>query len=70
LTGGAEVVREVRADDALTYDDIHLRDSLLCELRREQDETLTSASSAGGTTEVESPARHACTPPPAAATPL
>jgi predicted homoserine dehydrogenase-like protein len=41
LTGSAEVVREVSAGAALTYDDVRLRDSFIRELRRQQDETVS-----------------------------
>jgi predicted homoserine dehydrogenase-like protein len=37
LTGGAEVVREVGAGAALSYDDIRLQDSFIWKLRRQQD---------------------------------
>ena len=40
LTGGAEVIREVRDGDALTYNDVCLTDSFIGKLRRIQDSTL------------------------------
>lgn len=69
LTGGAEVVREIRAGAAINYDDIRLRDSFIRELRRRQDETFLTGREGG--LGVESLARTPgrCPAPPAT-TPL
>lgn len=64
LTGGAEVVREVPAGAAVTYDDVRLRDSFIRELRRRQDEALSYPGRGCGRA-VAPPARQPDKPRPA-----
>jgi len=44
LTGGAEVIRDVPDGAALTYSDVRLRESVLCKLRRMQDDMQQATS--------------------------
>jgi predicted homoserine dehydrogenase-like protein len=64
LSGGAEVVREIRAGAAVTYDDVRLRDSFIRELRRQQDEAPHTGRASGAG--VGALARQPGTPRPGA----